>query len=260
MLTLIRPLSGTVGLPTDLRPLIAKESLNGLNVKSMFDEKALLNVLLAYIDRIDPDVLCGHNIAGFDLDVLLHRLSHHKIANWSRIGRLRRTAMPRVAAGVGGRDQFTGVVAAGRLICDTYLAAKELLLRETTYTLSALSKNYLEHIRDEIDPLDVPRHFTSGAACLHLARHTDTDAWLAMRLMFKLQVLPLTKQLTNLAGNLWSRSLKGARAERIEYLLLHEFHRLKYIVPDKEKFGDAKAAKEEDENGEDDDEGGGGGG
>lgn len=39
------------------------------------------------------------------------------------------------------------------------------------------------------------------------------------------QVLPLTKQLTNLAGNLWSRSLRGARAERIEYLLLHEFHK-----------------------------------
>jgi hypothetical protein len=50
------------------------------------------------------------------------------------------------------------------------------------------------------------------------------------------QVLPLTRQLTNLAGNLWSRSLKGARAERIEYLLLHTFHNAGYIVPDKE-FG-----------------------
>jgi DNA polymerase alpha subunit A len=51
--------------------------------------------------------------------------------------------------------------------------------------------------------------------------------------MFKLQVLPLTKQLTNLAGNLWQKSLFSQRAERIEYLLLHEFHNLKYIVPDK---------------------------
>eukprot|EP00967_Tisochrysis_lutea_P118021 scaffold191331_cov30-Tisochrysis_lutea.AAC.3 len=41
------------------------------------------------------------------------------------------------------------------------------------------------------------------------------------------QVLPLTKQLTSLAGNLWGHSLQGKRAERIEYLLLHEFHRLK---------------------------------
>lgn len=36
------------------------------------------------------------------------------------------------------------------------------------------------------------------------------------------QVLPLTRQLTTIAGNLWAHSLKGQRAERIEFLLLHE--------------------------------------
>ena len=41
------------------------------------------------------------------------------------------------------------------------------------------------------------------------------------------QLLPLTKQLTNISGNLWARTIKGNRAERIEYLLLHEFHNLK---------------------------------
>jgi DNA polymerase alpha subunit A len=45
--------------------------------------------------------------------------------------------------------------------------------------------------------------------------------------MFKINTLPLTKQLTCLAGNLWARSLTGARAERIEHLLLHEFHNKK---------------------------------
>ena len=54
--------------------------------------------------------------------------------------------------------------------------------------------------------------------------------------MLKLQVIPLTKQLTNLSGNLWSRTRRGARAERIEYLLLHEFHMMKYILPEKKAF------------------------
>lgn len=45
--------------------------------------------------------------------------------------------------------------------------------------------------------------------------------------MFKLQVVPLTKQLTNVAGNLWSSTIRGGKAERVEYLLLHEFHALK---------------------------------
>ncbi|XP_039037531.1 DNA polymerase alpha catalytic subunit-like [Hibiscus syriacus] len=54
-----------------------------------------------------------------------------------------------------------------------------------------------------------------------------------MELMFHLSVLPLTRQLTNISGNLWGKTLQGARAQRVEYLLLHAFHAKKYIVPDK---------------------------
>jgi len=68
----------------------------------------------------------------------------------------------------------------------------------------------------DLEPQDVPRCFGSARDCLWLVRHTENDAFLALQLAFALQVLPLTKQLTNLAGNLWSRSLRGARAERIE--------------------------------------------
>lgn len=77
-----------------------------------------------------------------------------------------------------------------------------------------------------------------------LCRHTETDAFLAVRLLMKLELLPLTKQLTVLGGNLWNRTLTGNRAERIEYLLLHEFTRLKFIVPDKETYQQRHSALE----------------
>ena len=77
-----------------------------------------------------------------------------------------------------------------------------------------------------------------------MVRSCENDAFLSLQLMFKMMVLPLTKQLTNLAGNLWCKSLQGKRAERIEFLLLHEFHRLKYVVPDKETFASREAKKE----------------
>jgi DNA polymerase alpha subunit A len=61
----------------------------------------------------------------------------------------------------------------------------------------------------------------------------------------KVQMLPLTKVLTNLAGNSWARTLSGTRAERNEYILLHEFYKNKYICPDKQ-WGKSKVKAEED--------------
>jgi len=42
---------------------------------------------------------------------------------------------------------------------------------------------------------------------LALCAHTEQDAFLALGLMFKLVILPLTRQLTCLCGNLWSVTL-----------------------------------------------------
>jgi DNA polymerase alpha subunit A len=88
--TAIRKLANNP-FPFDLRPKLqpAKRS-----VEAMPSERALLGFVLAKIQKVDPDVVVGHNIYGFDLDVLVHRLKTHNVPHWSRIGRLRRNHMP----------------------------------------------------------------------------------------------------------------------------------------------------------------------
>ena len=66
-----------------------------------------------------------------------------------------------------------------------------------------------------------------------------------------MNALPLALQITNVAGNVLSRTLLGGRAERNEYLLLHAFNERNYIFPDK-KYGGGKGGKKANKENEED--------
>jgi len=217
------------------------------------NERALLSRLFAQIGTWDPDILVSHNGWGHDIDLLLSRCVELKVSMWSKIGRRRQMRMPSSSQFGNGKDWAIAGALDGRLLCDTYISAKEFLSRETTYSLVNLAKTQLKVEHEEIDSVDVPQWCRTGEHFVFLAKNTQREAQLVQALMFKLQVLPLTKQLTNIAGNLWGHTMKGNRAERNEYLLLHEFHQLKYLVPEK------RNAKQRNEELFGDEDGGGGG-
>ena len=103
------------------------------------------------------------------------------------------------------------------------------------------------YIRREIDNETALRACANNREeLMRYVKHCETDTFFIAAIALKVQMLPLTKVLTNLAGNSWARTLTGTRAERNEYILLHEFHRNKYICPDK-IFGKGKPKQEEQE-------------
>ena len=91
-----------------------------------------------------------------------------------------------------------------------------------------------ESLRKEIDNEAALKSWaTSKEGLMNYVSHCEADTYFIAAIALKIQMLPLTKVLTNLAGNSWARTLGGTRAERNEYILLHEFYRNKYICPDK---------------------------
>lgn len=54
----------------------------GSMVSAQGSERALLAFLLSKLQELDADVYTGHNISGFDIDVLLHRLQAHKVTQF----------------------------------------------------------------------------------------------------------------------------------------------------------------------------------
>ena len=207
-------------------------------------EKQLLEALIARMYRIDADVLVAHGLCGSVMEILLSRIQHLKVPHWSRIGRFKRNHVPQRPQGGYSGSWLPRTATVGRLLVDTFLSAKELV-RETNYDLTYLADRQLKTKRQDFDEDMLPAFYLTSDKVLRLVQHTELDSFLCFKLMLHLNILPLTKQLTVIAGNLWHRSLSNARAERNEMLLLHEFTGRKFICPDKKALS-AKESKKAD--------------
>ncbi|KAK3063664.1 hypothetical protein LTS18_013725 [Coniosporium uncinatum] len=213
-------------------------------------EQVLLSKFLAILAKMDPDVLMGHRLDEVDYSVLLNRMRERKTPGWHRIGRLKRTDWPKNMGKGGGSFFAERHLVAGRLLCD--LAndlGKSLMTKCQSWSLNEMCELVLGQggIRSEFDNEAALKTWAAEReGLMNYVRHCEADTYFISAIALKVQMLPLTKVLTNLAGNSRARTLSGTRAERNEYILLHEFHRNKYICPDKE-WGKGKPKPQEEE-------------
>jgi DNA polymerase alpha subunit A len=200
-------------------------------------EQGLLSKFMAIFAMMDPDVIMGHRLDDVDFSILLNRMKERKTPGWHRIGRLRRSEWPKTMGRGGGSFFAERQLASGRLLCD--LAndlGKSLMTKCQSWSLNEMCELVLgeNQKRREIDyEAALMSWATSREGLMNFVTHCETDTHFIAAIALKVQMLPLTKVLTNLAGNSWARTLSGTRAERNEYILLHEFYRNKYICPDK---------------------------
>ena len=245
--TLIRPNGAAFPLGFET---LAKERKRGL-VKVVKQETEILNFFLAQMDLVDPDVILGHQLEGVDYSILLNRLQEKKTHQWSRLGRYRRSQWPTSMGKMGGNVFAERQIISGRLLCDLANdAGKSTMYKCQSWSLTEMCSLYLggdNRRRDVDNDVALKTWATTPKGLMDYITHMEADTYFITALALRVQILPLTKVLTNLAGNSWARTLTGTRAERNEYILLHEFHRNKYICPDKQTFKGRQRAEAENE-------------
>lgn len=111
--TIMRP-AGT-SFPTGFEALSKKQRSSILLAKT---EPLLLSQFLALLERVDPDVLMGHQLQDVDYPVLLSRMRERKTPGWHRIGRMRRSEWPKNISKGGSSFFAERQLVSGRLLCD----------------------------------------------------------------------------------------------------------------------------------------------
>lgn len=100
------------------------------------------------------------------------------------------------------------------------------MIASTTWSLTEMCKTHLKFEREDYDPDETASRMDSSVSSpetmLKFVRHCDMDAHLQMAIATKVQILPLTKQLTNLAGNSWWVNNIVVDGIRLQNVILQE--------------------------------------
>ena len=195
-----------------------------LNVGNLYlanDEKSLLITFITKINSYDPDIIVGHNLNSKHLDLILSRISFYKSPNWTKLSHFKRGVIPNHLRGANNSEYCRNCFA-GRLLCDTFDNTKDILFKETNYDLRTICEKHL-NLKNlpEIETNNILMNLSSVDDIKHILQITMDEAYYTLIVMDKFQILPLTLQLTCIAGCLWTKSLQCSRAARCEMLLLH---------------------------------------
>lgn len=191
-------------------------------------ERDLLVKFLEKFIFYDPDIVIGHDLLNYDYETLVARMKALKVGVWSKLGRFKRNDPPSTKAAF--RYTFSG-----RVMCDIRTSAMELI-HSRSYDMTELTSKILQKKRVEYSHEAIIEAYKSSDGLIRLLNATWDDNDSIFSILVELNVIPLALKITNITGNILSRTLAAGRSERNEYLLLHAFHEDNFICPEKRVF------------------------
>lgn len=214
--------------------LMAKKVKNHINdTKSFTNEKEMLEEFKKIIDEYDPDILLGYNSSNFDFPYLEARL---KINNIPRtLGRC--SQKPMICSKF--TNKYT-VTIPGRVVVDVYSLIKEATTKFGLYKglkrfgLGDVSQLILGENKIDVSHSEINSHWEDeGDKFEKLVNYSRKDAELPFRMLLEMNMLDKFVEISKVSGLVLQDVLDGGEAARIENLLLREFNKRNFVIPNK---------------------------
>ncbi|MGF6875521.1 DNA polymerase II [Paraburkholderia sp. MM5477-R1] len=194
----------------------------------------LLEKLIEWMERHDPDAIIGWNLVQFDLKVLQHHAEQYRVP--LRIGR-GGAVMEWREHGVTRNHFFAGV--AGRWVIDGIEALRSATWSFPSFSLEYVSRSVLGEGKAIDNPYqrmdEIQRRFDEDKPAL--ARYNLKDCELVTRIFAKTELLPFLLERATVTGLPADRS--GGSVAAFTHLYMPRMHRQGYVAPN---LGDVAGA------------------
>ncbi|KAH6626446.1 DNA polymerase family B-domain-containing protein [Chaetomium sp. MPI-SDFR-AT-0129] len=204
-------------------------------VISFDKEQDMLSGWRDFLEKVDPDIITGYNIANFDFPYLLERAKHLKVSGFEYWSRTRRTKSYSKDSNfsskqMGNRDTKTTLIS-GRLQLDLLqLIQRDHQLR--SYTLNSVSFHFLGEQKEDVHHSMITELFEgTPESRRRLAVYCLKDAYLPQRLMEKLSCLENYTEMARVTGVPFNFLL--ARGQQVKFLsqLYRKALEQKLVIP-----------------------------
>ncbi|KAL8827317.1 MAG: hypothetical protein Q9170_007067 [Blastenia crenularia] len=173
-----------------------------------------------FLEKVDPDVIIGYNIANFDFPYLLDRAKHLKCAKfpyWTRIKNLRsQHKEDRFSSKQMGNRETKSTNTNGRLQLDLLqLVQRDHQLR--SYTLNSVCAHFLGEQKEDVHHTMITELFNgTPESRRRLAVYCLKDAFLPQRLLDKLMCLVNYTEMARVTGVPFNYLL--ARGQQVKFI------------------------------------------
>lgn len=194
-----------------------------------------------FVNRVDPDVIIGYNIANFDLPYLIDRAVTLELDNFPYFGRLKHvqqkvgTAAFSSKAFGSSENKTTNID--GRMQIDMLqYIRREYKLR--SYTLNAVSANFLNEQKEDVHHSMITELQNGNADSRYrLAVYCLKDAYLPLRLMDKLMTLVNMTEMARVTGVPLSYLLTRGQQIKVISQLFRKSLTVGMLVPNMKQEG-----------------------
>jgi DNA polymerase elongation subunit (family B) len=213
------------------------DAIDGADVESFETEEELIIGWKDVIARLDPDILTGYNIFGFDMPYIQDRVRELGIVEefCTGLGRLRerRTTLleQRLSSSALG-DNFLYYWDLDGIVCIDMLKVMQRDHKLDSYKLDHVAEVFLGDRKNDLKPREIfEKQGGSSADRCEIARYCIQDCALVNRLLHKLKVLENNIGMGNVCSVPLSYLFMRGQGVKIFSLVAKECAAKKHLVP-----------------------------